>query len=77
MYGIPITPSKFSEPLQPKANSDISPLPGKITVPNNCAKALIVGIGYEENKAQGIIDQIGRAKVSLMHSKPNLDNPIH
>ncbi|MGN7707561.1 hypothetical protein [Chryseobacterium sp. 22543] len=67
------TPSKFSEPLRPKANSDISPLPGKITIPNNRPKALIVGIGYEENKAQGIIDQIDPAKVFLMYSKPTLD----
>ncbi len=67
------TPSKFSEPLLPKANSDISPLPGKISIPNNRPKALIVGLGYEENKAQGIIDQIDPAKVFLLYSKPTLD----
>lgn len=68
------TPSKFSEALPPKPNSDISPLPGKIIIPNNRPRALIVGLGYEENKAQGIIDQIDPAKVFLLYSNPSLDS---
>lgn len=67
------TPSKFSDALAPKPNSDISPLPGKIIIPNNRPRALIVGLGYEENKAQGIIDQIDPAKVFLLYSNPTLD----
>lgn len=67
------TPSRFSLPLAPKPNSDISPLPGKIIMPNNRPKALILGLGYEENKAQGIIDQIDPAKIFLLYSKPTID----
>lgn len=67
------TPSKFSIPLSPKPNTDISPLPGKYVIPNNKPKALIVGLGYEENKAQGIIDQLDPAITYLFYTDPALD----
>lgn len=67
------TPSVFSKPLDPKPNTDISPLPGKYVIPNNKPKALIVGLGYEENKAQGIIDQLDPAITYLFYSDPALD----
>lgn len=67
------TPSVFSEPLKPKPNTDISPLPGKFIISNNKPKALIVGLGYEENKAQGIIDQLDPAITYLLYTDPALD----
>lgn len=67
------TPSIFSEPLEPKQNTDISPLPGKFIISNNKPKALIVGLGYEENKAQGIIDQLDPAITYLFYTDPALD----
>ncbi|HEX8577431.1 MAG TPA: hypothetical protein VF677_14165 [Flavobacterium sp.] len=67
------TPSIFSIPLEPKPNTDISPLPGKYIIPNNKPKALIVGLGYEENKAQGIIDQLDPALTYLFYTDPALD----
>jgi len=67
------TPSLFSTPLDPKPNKDISPLPGKYNIPNNKPKALIVGLGYEENKAQGIIDQLDPAITYLFYTDPALD----
>lgn len=68
------TPSVFSMPLEPKPNTDISPLPGKYIIPNNKPKALIVGLGYEENKAQGIIDQLDPAITYLFYTDPALDD---
>ncbi|MFK7031325.1 hypothetical protein [Flavobacterium oreochromis] len=68
------TPSVFSEPLEPKPNTDISPLPGKFIISNNKPKALIVGLGYEENKAQGIIDQLDPAMTYLFYTDPALDS---
>ncbi|MDP2161392.1 MAG: hypothetical protein Q8K02_12985 [Flavobacterium sp.] len=68
------TPSIFSMPLDPKPNTDISPLPGKYIIPNNKPKALIVGLGYEENKAQGIIDQLDPAVTYLFYTYPALDD---
>lgn len=59
------TPSKFSEPQSPKPNIDIAPLPGKYIVPTDKPKALIVCLGYEQNKAEGIIDHLD-PKISII-----------
>jgi hypothetical protein len=67
------TPSKYSEPLKPKPNTEISPLPNKYNVSNNKPKALIVGLGYEENKAQGIIDQLDPAITFLFYTDPAIE----
>jgi len=67
------TPSTYSKPLKPKANTDILPLPGKYVIPNNKPKALIVCLGYEQNKAQGIIDQLDPKVTYVFYSKPALD----
>lgn len=68
------TPSKFSEPLEPKPNTEIGPLPGKYIVPTDKPKALLVGLGYEKNKAEGIIDHLDPKIFYLLYSKPALDN---
>ena len=49
------TPSLYIKPEDPKPNTEIGPLPGKYIIPTDKPKALIVGLGYEENKAEGII----------------------
>lgn len=67
------TPSVYSKPLKPKPNTDIQPLPGKYIIPNNKPKALIVCLGYEQNKAQGIIDQLDPKITYVFYSKPALD----
>lgn len=67
------TPSTFSSPLAPRPNIEIGPVPGKINIPNTKPKALIVGLGYEENKAQGIIDQLDPAITYLFYTDPSLD----
>lgn len=67
------TPSKFSLPLTPKPNTEIAPLPGKYIVPTDKPKALIVGLGYEQNKAEGIIDHLDPKECYLFYSKPALD----
>ncbi|AWM14124.1 hypothetical protein DI487_09865 [Flavobacterium sediminis] len=68
------TPSVYSEPLPPKPNTDIQPLPGKYRIPNNKPKALIVCLGYEQNKAQGIIDQLDPKLTYIFYTNPALDN---
>ncbi|WP_369014129.1 hypothetical protein [Flavobacterium anhuiense] len=68
------TPSVYSKPLKPKPNTDIQPLPGKYIIPNNKPKALVVCLGYEQNKAQGIIDQLDPKITYVFYSKPSLDD---
>lgn len=67
------TPSKYSDPLTPKPNTEIAPLPGKYVVPTDKPKALIVCLGYEQNKAEGIIEHLDPKECYLMYSKPALD----
>jgi hypothetical protein len=67
------TPSKYSPPLTPKPNSDISPLPGKYVLPTDKPKALIVCLGYEQNKAEGIIEHLDPKACYIFYTKPSLD----
>jgi hypothetical protein len=67
------TPSKFSEPQLPKPNTEIAPLPGKYIVPTDKPKALIVCLGYEHNKAEGIIEHLDPKISYLFYTKPALD----
>ena len=67
------TPSIYSEPMSPKHNTDIQPLPGKYRIPDNKPKALIVCLGYEQNKAQGIIDQLDPKLTYIFFTDPALD----
>lgn len=67
------TPSKYSEPLLPKPNSDIAPLPGKYVIPTDKPKALIVCLGYEQNKAEGIIEHLDPKFCHIFYTKPSLD----
>nr|WP_288834501.1 hypothetical protein [uncultured Flavobacterium sp.] len=68
------TPSVYSEPMPPKHNTDIQPLPGKYRIPDNKPKALIVCLGYEQNKAQGIIDQLDPKLTYIFFTDPALDS---
>ncbi|MGJ1291281.1 MULTISPECIES: hypothetical protein [Sphingobacterium] len=67
------TPAYYTIPKPPKHNSEIGPLPGKIIIPNNKPNALIVCLGYEENKAEGIIDHLDPKLYFLLYSSPSLD----
>ncbi|WP_428662122.1 hypothetical protein [Runella sp.] len=67
------TPSKFSTPQPPKYNSEIAPLPGKYVVPTDKPKALIVCLGYEQNKAEGIIHHLDPKIYYIFYTKPALD----
>lgn len=68
------TPSKYSEPLKPKPNADIAPLPGKYVIPTDKPKALIVCLGYEQNKAEGIIEHLDPKFCHIFYTKPSLDS---
>lgn len=67
------TPSIFIEPKKPKPNRSIAPLPGKYVVPTDKPKALIVCLGYEQNKAEGIIEHLDPKKYYLFYTKPASD----
>lgn len=68
------TPSIYAEPKEPKPNTEIAPLPGKYIVPTDKPKALIVCLGYEQSKAEGIIDHLDPKKYFIFYSKPALDD---
>tara|TARA_R110002051_G_scaffold50069_1_gene97228 strand:- start:890 stop:1831 length:942 start_codon:yes stop_codon:yes gene_type:complete len=68
------TPSKHEIPQKPKPNSEIAPLPGKYIVPTDKPKALIVCLGYEQSKAEGIIEHLDPKECFLFYSKPALDD---
>ncbi|MDO6820211.1 hypothetical protein [Zobellia sp. 1_MG-2023] len=68
------TPSSHEKPQSPKSNSEIAPLPGKYVVPTDKPKALIVCLGYEKKKAEGIIEHLDPKRCFLFYSKPALDN---
>lgn len=67
------TPSKFADPQEPKPNTEIRPLPGKYIIPTDKPKALIVCLGYERRKAEGIIDHLDPEKCYVFYAKPALD----
>lgn len=67
------TPSIYSEPLPPKQNTKIEPVEGSYKIPSNKPKALIVCLGYEQNKAQGIIDQLEPKLTYLYYTDPSID----
>lgn len=67
------TPSSFSEPQQPKHNTEIAPLPGKYIIPTDKPKALIVCLGYEQKKAEGIIDHLDPKLSYIFYTDPALD----
>lgn len=68
------TPSNYSNPQDPKPNTEIEPLPGKYVVPTDKPKALIVCLGYEQNKAEGIIDHLDPKISYIFYTKPALDD---
>lgn len=68
------TPSIYSEPLPPKQNTKIEPLPGNYKISNHKPKALIVCLGYEQNKAQGIIDQLEPNLTYIFYTDPAIDS---
>ncbi|MBC8767732.1 hypothetical protein H4O18_06985 [Arenibacter sp. BSSL-BM3] len=68
------TPSKFTKPFPPKPNSEVAPLPGKYIVPTDKPKALVVCLGYEQNKAEGIIEHLDPKISYLFYTKPALDS---
>ena len=67
------TPSEYSSPKKPKHNTEIAPLPGKYVVPTNKPKALLVCLGYEQNKAEGIIDHLDPKVCYVFYTAPALD----
>lgn len=67
------TPAKFNDPKLPKSNTEILPLPGKYVVPTDKPKALIVCLGYEQNKAEGIIEHLDPKISYLFYTKPASD----
>lgn len=68
------TPSIYSPPMIPKDNAEICPLPGRYIVPTDKPKALIVCLGYEQNKAEGIINHLDPKLYYLFYTDPAADS---
>lgn len=64
------TPAKFISPKEPKPNKEIGPLPGKYRIPTDKPKALIVGLGFERSKAEGIIEHLEPKVFYLFYTEP-------
>lgn len=72
------TPSEYISPQNPKYNAVIEPIPGRFRMPSiDKPKALIVGLGYESKKAEGIIEYLDPKITYLMYSKPTLDERFY
>lgn len=69
------TPSEYTSPQNPQYNAVIEPIPGRFRMPNiDKPKALLVGLGYESKKAEGIIEYLDPKKTFALYSKPTLDS---
>jgi len=68
------TPSEYVPPQNPQYNAVIEPIPGRFRMPNvDKPKALLVGLGYESKKAEGIIEYLDPKITYALYSKPTLD----
>lgn len=66
--------SKFSQPKEPKPNTYLGPIPGygNITLPQKNT-ALILGLGYEPNKAQGLYEYLDAHENYAFYTDPVID----
>jgi hypothetical protein len=67
------TPSQYSEPKPTNIIKEYYPI-YKSFLPNSKPKLLIVCLGYEQNKAQGIIDYLDPAKTFIFYTKPAIED---
>lgn len=69
------TPSHFSPPQPPTGNLHVAPIRGfsRLEIPD-IPTALIVGLGYEERRALGLVDYVEAAESYAFLSDPAIDD---
>lgn len=68
------TPSKYSDPQPPMPNKYMGPIPGIYCVStSNKPTALIMGLGYEMERAQGIVEYLDPKTTYAFYSSPAFD----
>lgn len=69
------TPSFFSEPKPPTGNLYVAPIAGfsNLQLPDR-PTALIVGLGYEERRALGLVDYVEAAESYAFLADPGIDD---
>ncbi|MBI3510940.1 MAG: hypothetical protein HY064_09750 [Bacteroidetes bacterium] len=68
------TPSKYSDPQPPMPNKYMGPIPGIYCVStSNKPTALIIGLGYEMERAQGIVEYLDPKTTYAFYSNPAFD----
>lgn len=67
-------PSEYSEPHPPPPNASIRPIPGfsSLQLPRTRI-ALVVGLGYERDRARGLVEYIEPSRVYAFLSSPAVD----
>lgn len=68
------TPSAFSKPGPPGANAYMGPIRGfsGLALPDKKI-ALVIGLGYERQRALGLVEYVEPAETILLFAKPALD----
>ena len=65
------SPSEYTRPSGPRPNSYMGPIPGVFRIASESKPtALIMGLGYEESKAKGLVDFIEPEMAFAFYSKP-------
>jgi hypothetical protein len=68
------TPSIFTEPLKPMPNKYMGPIPGIYTISaSNKPTALIMGLGYEKDRAKGLMEYLDPKITLAFYTDPALD----
>lgn len=67
-------PARYSEPKAPSPNRVINPIPGfsHLELPEKPV-ALILGLGYERDRALGVVEYMDPAEVFVFYTSPALD----
>jgi len=68
------SPSKFSRPTQPAPNQYMGPVPGfyNLDLPDR-KTALVIGLGYEAERALGLVDYVEPAETFAFYTDPAPD----
>ena len=68
------SPAQFTQPLDTSPNSHVGPIPGfcSLDVPEK-PSALVIGLGYERERALGLLDYVDPAVSFAFYTDPALD----
>jgi hypothetical protein len=69
------SPAKFAPPSNMIINKHMGPLPGfcHLGLPSNKESALIIGLGYEKERAIGLAEYVEAAEIHVFYTDPSHD----